>query len=345
VSLYLLEIDGSYGEGGGQILRTSIALSTFTKTPIKINKIRANRPNPGIKPQHYIAIKSIKELCNAETNDLEIGSSTLTFLPGDIKGGKYEFNIGTAGSITLVFQAIILASLRTKKSTTIQVTGGTHVKWSPTWDYFQHVFLQFLKKIGISINTKLIKHGFYPKGGGKAEITIHPVKKIQALQLDKIQQYPYVNGVVHIANLPDHISTRMKDAATNLLLKKGIRSTIKIEQTTALSPGTGITLWAQSKDTVLGSTMLGEKGITSEKIGENAALYLLNEIESNATLDIYAFDQLIPYMAIASSSGQSSCFIREISNHAQTNMWLVQKFFNVKFEKKPEEKNIRITVK
>ena len=345
MSLYLLEIDGSYGEGGGQILRTSIALSTYTKTPIKIIKIRANRPNPGIKPQHYIAIKSIKELCNAETNGLEIGSSTLTFLPGDIKGGKYKFNIGTAGSITLVFQAIILASLRTKESTTVQVTGGTHVKWSPSWDYFQHVFLQILKRIGISINTKLIKHGFYPKGGGKAEITIHPVKKIQSLQLDKIQQFPYVNGVVHIANLPDHISSRMKHAATKLLLKKDFRSSIEIKQTTALSPGTGITLWAQSKDTVLGSTMLGERGITSEKIGENAALCLLNEIESNATLDIYAFDQLIPYMAIARSSGQSSCFIREISNHAQTNMWLMQKFFNVKFEKKHEEKNIRIIVK
>lgn len=341
----MLEIDGSYGEGGGQILRTAVALSTFTKTPIKIINIRANRPKPGIKPQQYIAIKSIKELCDAETNGLEIDSSTLTFTPGDIKGGRYNFNIGTAGSITLVFQACILASLKTMEPIIMKVAGGSDVKWSPAWYYFQHVFLQVLQKTGISVNTKLIKRGFYPKGGGEAEITIHPVNRIQPLQLDKMQQYPEINGVVHIANLPYHISTRIKNAAIKLLLKKNIRSSIKIEQTTALSPGTGITLWARSKDTVLGSTILGERGIQSEEIGENAALNLLHEIESNATLDIYAFDQLLPYMAISSKNGISTCYVRKISNHAQTNMWLIQKFINVKFEEKHEEKNIRITVK
>ena len=110
----MLEIDGSYGEGGGQILRTAISLSTLTKKPIKITNIRANRPNPGLKPQHYISIQSIKEMCNAETTGIEIGSSTITYKPGEFKGGKYKFDIGTAGSITLAFQAIILASLKAK---------------------------------------------------------------------------------------------------------------------------------------------------------------------------------------------------------------------------------------
>ena len=341
----LLEIDGSYGEGGGQILRTAVALSAFTKIPIKIINIRANRPNPGIKPQHYIAIKSVKKLCDAETTGLEIGSSTLAFIPRGIKGGKCRFDIGTAGSITLVFQACILASLKTKEPITIKVTGGTDVKWSPSWFYIQHVFQRLLQKTGIKIDTRLIKRGYYPKGGGEAEITIYPVKKIHPLQLEEIPQYSEIKGVVHIANLPDHISTRIKHAVIKTLLKKDTKSSIKIEQTTALSPGTGITLWTQSRDTVLGSAILGERDVASEEIGEKAALNLLREIESDATLDVYAFDQLLPYMAIARKNGTSTCFVREISNHAQTNMWLIQKFFDVKFEAKQEEKNIKITVK
>ncbi|RLI64006.1 MAG: RNA 3'-phosphate cyclase, partial [Candidatus Asgardarchaeum californiense] len=128
----MIEIDGSYGEGGGQILRNTVALSTITKKPVKIVNIRANRPNPGIKAQHYVAIKSIQELCDARVEGLEIGSSELTFYPGEIKGGKYRFDIGTAGSITLVFQAFILASVKTKNPIKITLTGGTDVKWSPT---------------------------------------------------------------------------------------------------------------------------------------------------------------------------------------------------------------------
>jgi len=143
----LLHIDGSYGEGGGQILRTAVALSVLTKTPLEINNIRANRPKPGIKSQHYTAIKIMEELCNAETDGLTIGSSNLTFSPGKITSGDYHFDIGTAGSIMLVLQACILCSLRTNSPITLKVTGGTDVKWSPSWDYFKHVFLTLIKKI------------------------------------------------------------------------------------------------------------------------------------------------------------------------------------------------------
>ena len=170
----MLEIDGSYGEGGGQILRNAVAFSTLTKKPIKIINIRANRPNPGIKPQHYISIKAISELCNAKIKGLGIGSSDLFYEPGDFIGGKYKFEIGTAGSIPLVYQAIILASVNTKEPVTINLTGGTDVKWSPSWDYLKYIFLSHLKKIGLKVDAKLIKRGYYPKGGGEAEITINP---------------------------------------------------------------------------------------------------------------------------------------------------------------------------
>jgi len=338
----VLEINGSYGEGGGQILRNAVALATVINKPIKIKNIRANRPNPGIKAQHYVAIKSIQELCNAETKGLEIGSSKLTFIPGSFKGGDYKFDIGTAGSITLVFQALILASLKTDTKTNIRLTGGTDVKWSPTWDYFQHVFIPIIKKTGISVNAQLIKRGYYPRGGGEAEITIRPVSEIKSLQLDKETEFSIVNGIVHIAELSNSISTRIKNAAIKTLIKSDLQSNIKVEQNPSLSPGTGITLWTESNDIILGSTVLGEKGLPSEEIGKNAATNLLSEIKSNSTLDIHAFDQLLPYMAIA--QGISSCIVKKISSHAQTNMWLIKRLLGTTFEAKQGENHIRINI-
>ena len=340
----MLTIDGSYGEGGGQILRTSVALSALNNIPIKITNIRANRPSSGIKAQHYVAIKSVKELCNAETSGLEVGSSSLTFTPGEVKGGKYKFDIGTAGSMVLVFQTCILASLRSKEPITIRLTGGTDVKWAPTWDYFYYVFLSLTKKIGINVEAKLIKRGYYPKGGGEAVITINPNKDIKQLKLDEKQIFSDVNGVIHISGLPDHISTRIKHAAIKELLKNGFKADIKIEQTDSMSQGTGITLWVTSEDTVLGSTVLGERGLTSEEVGQKAAKNLINEITAGANLDVFAFDQLLPYMVISNRKESSSFIIRELSSHAKTNMWLLKKFFNVEFKTNDIGKAIEITV-
>ena len=156
----MIDIDGSYGEGGGQILRNAVALSTLTKKPVHISKIRANRPNPGIKAQHYVAIKIISDLCDADVKGLEIGSSDILFKPGELKGGVHKFDIGTAGSITLVYQACILACMDCKEQVTIRLTGGTDVKWSPSWDYFKYVFLPLLNNMGIKIYPQLILRGY-----------------------------------------------------------------------------------------------------------------------------------------------------------------------------------------
>lgn len=341
----MLSIDGSYGEGGGQILRTAVALSALKKVPIKIINIRANRPDPGIKAQHYIAIKSVKELCNAETTGLDIGSSTLTFIPGDVKGGKYKFDIGTAGSIILVFQTCILASLNSKEPLTIKLTGGTDVKWAPTWDYFKYIFIPLLKNFGISIDVNLIKRGYYPKGGGEAEISIYPNTDFKQLKLDEEQIFSDVEGIIYISNLPEHISTRLKHATINELLKSNLKANIKIYQSTSFSAGTGITLWVKSKDTIIGTTVLGEKSLSSEEVGQKVVRNLLNEIYSGANLDIHAFDQLLPYMVISNKNECSSCIIRELSSHARTSMWVLKQFFNVDFEVKQNEKNVKIKVK
>ncbi len=326
----MLSIDGSYGEGGGQILRTAVALSVITNTPVEIVNIRSNRPDPGIKPQHYVAIKSIEELCGGESTGLEIGSSNLVFKPGEIKGGNYKFDIGTAGSITLVLQACLLSAFRTHEPLTLNVKGGTDVRWAPSWDYFNYVFLSLLRKMGMSVDTQLIKRGYYPKGGGEGALTMKPSDKIQPLCLDERQNFTTVNGVIYSANLPEDVGTRMKHAAIKTLMKKNLSADIRVEEKPALSTGIGITLWAQSDGAVLGSTMLGERGVPAEKVGGDAALQILKDMESEVNIDVYAFDQILPYLAIAGKG--SACVVREVSNHAKTNMWLVKQFFDADFK-------------
>jgi len=338
----LIEIDGSYGEGGGQILRNAVALSTYTNKSVKITKIRENRPNPGLKAQHYVTIKSIAEICNAKTEGVEIGSQEITFKPGKIKGGKYKFEIGTAGSITLAFQAIILALLKTQEAVTVSLSGGTDVKWSPTWDYFEHIFLPHIEKMGVKVYPKLILRGYYPKGGGEVVITINPNQKIKPLKLTNKNEVTDIKGKISISNLPDHIVSRMKHTAIKSLLKNNFLTSIEVDKTTSLSPGVGLTLWTDDKKKIIGTTQLGEKSLRSEEIGKNAASNLIKEIESEATIDIYAFDQLLPYMAIAK---KSSCIVREITNHASTNMWLVNKFLNTDFQAVQSEDNIEISIK
>ena len=341
----MIDIDGSHGEGGGQILRTAIGLSVFFREPVKITNIRANRPNPGIKPQHYVSINSLKRLCNAETKGLEIGSSTLTYKPDDFVGGDHKFDIGTAGSVTLAFQAIILASLKTDKIINIKLKGGTDVKWSPSWDYFKHVFLPILNNTGLKIDTKLIKRGYYPKGGGEAEITIHPCNKIKPIKLEIPQEFTDVNGIINISNLPEHISSRLKHAVIKNLLQYNYKSSIEVETSESLSPGVGLTIWAEKNDTILGSTILGERGVSSEEIGRIATVNLLNEIKSKSTIDVHSFDQILPYMAIAKENGQSFCIIQKISSHAQTNMWIIKQFFDVDFHSERKENHFKIFLK
>jgi len=321
---FLLKIDGSYGEGGGQILRSASALSTLMKEPVEINDIRANRPIPGIRPQHHTAISCIKAICKGTAEGLSIGSSKLTFLPGEIQPGEYNFNIGTAGSINLVFQTCILACLKTPKPITIRLIGGTDVKWAPTWDYFSQVFLPMIEKMGVKTEAQLIKRGYYPKGGGEAKLTIHPVDKLKSLKLEE-ENYSNIEGIVHSANLPEHISRRMKHAALKIAVKNNIRSYIQVENAISLSPGTGITLWCKSDNTILGATSLGEKGVAAEKIGENVANQLIKDIRTKATVDRYIIDQILPYMVLA--DGESICIVRELSTHTQTNMWIINQFF------------------
>jgi RNA 3'-terminal phosphate cyclase (ATP) len=232
--------------------------------------------------------------------------------------------------------------LKSKEPVTIKVTGGTDVKWSPSWDYFTNVFLPLLKKMGVSVEANLITRGYYPKGGGEAEIKINPCKKIKPLRLERYQEFSDVMGVINIAGLPDHVSSRLNHSVIKLLLKENLMSNISVKRYSSVSQGVGITLWIKSNDTIIGTTVLGERGVSSEEVGKTAGMNLLSEIKSKSTLDVFAFDQIIPYMALA--EGTSSCFVKELSNHSNTNIWLIKQFLDVDFEAKNKEDNFKITV-
>jgi RNA 3'-terminal phosphate cyclase (ATP) len=339
----MLEIDGSYGEGGGQIVRTAVALSVLTNQPIHIRNIRANRPIPGLRPQHFTTLSCIQEICDAEVIGLTINSKTLEFTPHAIKPGAYTFDVGTAGSMTLVFQACLLSGLKTPGPLTIHLQGGTDVRWAPSWDYFAYVFLPLAKKLGVNAEVSLNKRGYYPVGGGEAVLTIHPTNTLVPFQVDEPQVFHEMQGIIHLANLPDHIGTRIKHAASKAALQKNLHASLRIDVAPSSSPGTGITLWSSSGATILGSTVLGERNISAEAVGQQAADQLLREITSGATLDSYAIDQLLPYLAYAPKT--STCLIRELSTHTHTNMWLMKQFFPVDFESTPQQNIMRITVK
>jgi RNA 3'-phosphate cyclase len=330
----MLEIDGSYGEGGGQILRTAVSLSSITQKPIRITNIRAKRSNPGLNYQHMASIKSVAKLCEAEAIDVQKGSTQIEFHPKKIRGGRYHFDILTAGSTTLVLQACLLPSLFASEPTRFTITGGTDVKWSPPIDYFKNVFTPILHKMGAEISIFMGRRGHYPKGGGEITVLVKPISNLEPLELKERGELKNIKGLAHVSNLPNKIAQRMKRTA---LLKLVDYKDVDVseehhpmDKDPAPGVGTGIVLWAIYENTVLGANGLGEKGVPAERVGQVACENLLKEMSSSATLDVHAADQFLPFMALA--KGESVFTTRELSDHAKTNIWLVEKFLDVKFK-------------
>ncbi len=324
----MLEINGAYGEGGGQILRTALTLSALTQTPVSVTNIRANRPKPGLSAQHVAAIRAVAELCNARTSELEVGARTIEFVPGEIRGGEFKFDIGTAGSITLVLQACVLPALHAGQNIKLTITGGTDVKWSPPIDHFKHLFLKLMEKMNVHVELEIVDRGYYPKGGGVVEVNILPITEFKPLQIPERGEVKKISGIINLTGLPSHISNRIENSAvTKLTSYQNVNITKDIRDCEP-SQGTGITLWAETEHSVLGASALGERGVPAEKVGSSAAEGLVHELECGGSVDVHAADQLLPYLGIA--GGEFT--VRELSSHAKTNIWLIEQFIDNKFE-------------
>ncbi len=335
----MIEIDGSQGEGGGQILRTSIGLSAVTGKPARIFNIRKGRPNPGLQAQHLVGIKAVSEICSGNLKAAQLGSTEVEFAPGKIKGGDYKFDVGTAGAVTLVLQSLIMPAIHADKEMGFEITGGTHVNWSPSFDYFQHIFCGWIKTLGIQVSAEILKYGFYPKGGGKVKVSIQP-GSLKTLNL--IDRGEYLRT--------DIFSVASKDLQKNKVVERQIQGAEKILKTEnqvpayvdSFSTGSSLHLHSHYKNNwcMLGSSIIGEKNKTAEKVGEEAALLLKKQMDSQATLDEWMSDQILPFLALA--KGKSEFITPELTKHAETNIWVIKKFLDVEFKVDCLEKGVKI---
>ncbi|MFX1298842.1 MAG: RNA 3'-terminal phosphate cyclase [Promethearchaeota archaeon] len=332
-----LEIDGSYGEGGGAIVRLGSALSVLTKKAVRIFNIRKNRPKPGLRMQHLVGLQALANISQGKLENGRMGAIEILFTPNKINQGNYNIKVGTAGSVGLILQILQLACVHAPGRITINIEGGaTFGLWAPTLPYLEHVTIPQLSNMGYAIQVDLNRHGFYPKGGARITFELNPVSKLEPIKLKDFGEIINIDGIsiasYHLKN--KNVAKRQAKAAKGVINKVlGINPTIKTEYVDVLNPGSGICLWLNtSSGVILGSDIIGEKGKPSEKIGTACARYLCEITQAKVTVDKFLSDQIIPFMALA--QGKSAIIAREVTDHCKTNIWLMEKFIERKFSVK-----------
>ncbi|MEA1993766.1 MAG: RNA 3'-terminal phosphate cyclase [Euryarchaeota archaeon] len=317
-------IDGSYGEGGGQILRTAVALAGITGKDARIINIRAQRKPPGLKNQHLTALLTACDLCNATVEGAELGSKEVIFKPKQIIPGAYTINIGTAGSITLLLQTLIPIAAFSEKKVLFRVKGGTNVRWSPSIEYFSEVFLYFLRMIGIETELELLRHGFYPKGGGEVKLTVYPWKKRRKMEFTERGKK---EGIKAISIATQHLRDAKVAERQVKGFRRGLHCKKELKYMDSYSIGSSITGLAEFGHTRMGGCSFGKKGKRAEIVGKEAAEELKKELNTDAALDRYMGDQIIPYLGLAGGK----ITVSAITNHLKTNCRVVEQFLPVEF--------------
>ncbi|MBI2148261.1 RNA 3'-phosphate cyclase [Candidatus Woesearchaeota archaeon] len=325
----MIEIDGSIG--GGQILRTALSLSALTQKTFKIINIRGKRENAGLQHQHLTAVNSISKICNAQIKGNELHSKELEFTPNNVTPGSYKFDIGTAGSTILVLQTLLPPLIFAKEKSTLEITGGTANPLAPPALDIKEVFLWHLEKIGIDVKLEIEKEGFYPKGGGEIKVIINTCKEIKELNLLEHHKGNYEETKI-IAVCSKELKERevAKRMIKGFKLNFPIQNKILSEELYAetLSPGCYIHANYNYEDHKIGMSVLGEKSKKAEDIGKECALKLLEEMKTGASTDHFTADQLLIYMAI---KGSGKLKVSQITDHMKTNIQIIEKFLDVKF--------------
>src|SRR4030042_2962008 len=241
----MIEIDGSFGEGGGQVLRTSLSLSCLLNKPFRIFNIRKKRKKPGLMPQHLMGIRSLKLISNARVDGDSQGSTELLFAPGEVKAGDYFFDIGTAGSTSLLLQAILPPLIFANNRSSLTLKGGTHVPLSPPFHYINKIFIPVMNKLGIKVKAAIESYGFYPKGGGKVHAEIKPIDEIAPVNYLERGEFKNVYGFSGVGNLPLSIAERQKNAALSILASRGVNA--EIETISVSTPGQGTFIFLEAE--------------------------------------------------------------------------------------------------
>lgn len=333
----MIHIDGSLGEGGGQVLRSSLTLSILTGQPVHLINIRARRPKPGLQAQHLTAVSTAAAICSAEVTGAAIGSEELIFVPGPVQPGSYRADIGTAGSTSLVLQTVFLplalgspgstdqGSRRNQHSPVeIILTGGTHVPWSPSIHYLTMQWLPMLRRLGFNAEIELLLAGFYPEGSGQVRATIRPVERVAPLRLPERGALRSIRGISAVANLDMSIAERQRNRALTRL--KGRHSKIEIEllDLPARNKGTFLLLLAEFKHSSACYVSLGAPGKRAEQVADEACLWLERFLESTGAVDEHLADQLL--LPLAFAEGESLFRTARVTEHLRTNAQVIRAF-------------------
>ena len=330
----MILVDGSMLEGGGQILRMALSYSAVLGTPVRIVNIRVGRSPPGLRPQHLTTLKAVTEICDGEVEGLTVGSMEVTFRPGRPKGGSYSFDIGTAGSISLLLQCIAPIASFADSPTNIRIRGGTAVRWSPPIRILSSVVWEAFREMGFTGSLAVRREGFYPRGGGIVDVSVEPVVVLSLLKTEPVDGVPRVEGVSVCGRLPRHVAERQASSAQRVLEEAGIDSEISIVvakgDIAPLSPGSVLSLWAVSSPRMfIGVSALGERGKPAERVGEEAANSLVDELSVGASVDQHTADNLILWCSLA--RGGSSFTTSALTSHTKTAIEMAKLFTGVEF--------------
>ncbi|MEM2527564.1 MAG: RNA 3'-terminal phosphate cyclase, partial [Candidatus Bathyarchaeia archaeon] len=302
--------------------------------PLHIYNIRKKRSEPGLRPQHLESVLTAAKLCNANVKGAYIGSQELWFEPKEIGGGELYAEIGTAGSIPMLIMTIMPICLFANQPVTLRISkGGTDVKNSPTINYLANVYLRILRRMGVKAEIEIRKYGYYPKGMGEVTLMVQPCRDLKPINLEEFGEIKSVEGISVCTFLADRkVAERQAKEAERLLKARGLNPKIQVinDFSNPLQKGSSIVLWAETdRGAILGSDSIGELGKTSEKVAQEAASGLIEEVDARATVDIHMADMLVPYVALA--NGRSTYLTRHISDHLESNIWLAEEILGVKF--------------
>ena len=320
----MLELDGSFGEGGGQILRTSLALSLVTGKAFHLRNVRARRAKPGLQPQHLMSVHAAATVGQAEAHGAALRSTDLMFTPGPVMPGTYRFDIGTAGAAGLVLQTIYLPlAWRTLAPSTITLTGGTHVKASPCFHFLDVTWKQYMKLLGLHISLKMYQPGFYPRGGGVVEVFVQPCERINSLRVTDWQKPARITGTSAVAGLPSDIAARQARRASWRLRQEGYKVDIPEERWDG-GPGTVITLELDTRPVPTLFFGLGERGKPAERVADEAVEQAQVYLSARQPVDAHSADQLVLPLALAAEA--SVLHVSQITQHLLTNVAIIRKF-------------------
>ncbi len=325
----MIEIDGSHGEGGGQILRTSLSLSAVLRRPFRIKNVRRARSKPGLRPQHLAAVHALTEITGASVSGDGLGSTRLQFEPGAIRTGRFAFEITTAGSLSLLLQAVLPPLVFAQGPSQIALTGGTHVPFSPTYHYLAEIFCPFLRRLGIVVSMDLQHYGFYPRGGGRVSVTVAPGAILQPIHLTETGALRSIRGLSAVANLPMHIAARQRQACLQNLARHGYSADLESKAVEAPGPGSFLFLKIERNTGMAGFSALGARRKRAEAVGMEAAEQAIAHLATGACLDPHLADQIVPYLAMA--PGTSLFTTSRISEHLLTNLWTTQRFVDLAY--------------